>query len=204
MSVEGRLTVCNMSIEAGARAGVIAPDDTVFEWLRGRPMAPAGAAWDTAVAWWRTLVTDPGARFDRSIVIDASEIEPTVTWGTSPEDVAPIGGTVPSPGSFADPSKQAAAQKSLDYMGLAPGTPLTDIAIENVFIGSCTNSRIEDLRAAAAVLEGRTKAAIRQMGHRSPRLRARSSARPRPKGSTASSPLPGSSGASPAVRPASR
>ena len=158
MSVEGRLTVCNMSIEAGARAGVIAPDDTVFEWLRGRPMAPAGAAWDTAVAWWRTLITDPGARFDRSIVIDASEIEPTVTWGTSPEDVAPIGGTVPSPGSFADPSKQAAAQKSLDYMGLAPGTPLTDIAIENVFIGSCTNSRIEDLRAAAAVLEGRTKA----------------------------------------------
>ncbi|WP_375290979.1 3-isopropylmalate dehydratase large subunit [Qipengyuania sp.] len=159
MSVEGRLTVCNMSIEGGARAGLIAPDDTVFAWLKGRPMAPQGAAWDEAVAWWRTLATDPGARFDKSVVIDAAEIEPTVTWGTSPEDTAPIGGTVPAPESFADPSKQTAAAKSLDYMGLAAGTPLNEIAIENVFIGSCTNSRIEDLRAAAEVLKGRHKAA---------------------------------------------
>ena len=158
MSVEGRLTVCNMSIEAGARAGLVAPDETVFGWLKGRPMAPRGAEWEAAVAWWRTLATESGAHFDRSIVIDAAGIEPTVTWGTSPEDVANIGGTVPSPDSFADPSKQAAARKSLDYMGLAPGMQLTDIAIENVFIGSCTNSRIEDLRAAASVLEGRTKA----------------------------------------------
>ena len=159
MSVEGRLTVCNMSIEAGARAGVIAPDDTVFDWLQGRPMAPDGADWDAAVAWWRTLASDPGATFDTSVVIDAADVEPTVTWGTSPEDVAAIGGRVPSPESFADPSKQAAARKSLDYMGLEPGTRLSDIPVENVFIGSCTNSRIEDLRAAARVLEGRTKAA---------------------------------------------
>ena len=159
MSVEGRLTVCNMSIEGGARAGLIAADDATFDWLKGRPMAPQGADWDVAVAYWRTLATDPGARFDKSVVIDAASIEPTVTWGTSPEDVAPIGGSVPAPESFADPSKQAAASKSLAYMGLAPGTPLVEIEIENVFIGSCTNSRIEDLRAAAAVLEGRTKAA---------------------------------------------
>ena len=158
MSVEGRLTVCNMSIEAGARAGLVAPDDVVFDWLKGRPMAPQGADWDAAVAYWRTLVTDPGARFDRSITVDASAIEPTVTWGTSPEDVAPIGGRIPAPESFADPAKKAAAAKSLEYMGLAPGTPLAEVAIENVFIGSCTNSRIEDLRAAAEVLKGRRKA----------------------------------------------
>ena len=159
MSVEGRLTVCNMSIEAGARAGLIAPDDTTFAYLRGRPMAPAGAAWDAAVAWWRSLATDAGAVFDRSVVIDAAQIAPSVTWGTSPEDVLPITGTVPAPESFADPARQEAARRSLAYMGLAPGTRLTDIAIENVFIGSCTNSRIEDLRAAAQVLRGRTKAA---------------------------------------------
>jgi 3-isopropylmalate/(R)-2-methylmalate dehydratase large subunit len=159
MSVEGRLTVCNMSIEGGARAGLIAPDDTVFDWLKGRPMAPRGEAWAEAVAWWRTLATDDGAIFDKSVVIDAAEVEPTVTWGTSPEDVAPIGGSIPAPESFGDPAKQAAAAKSLAYMGLEPGTPLTAIPIENVFIGSCTNSRIEDLRAAAAVLDGRTKAA---------------------------------------------
>jgi 3-isopropylmalate/(R)-2-methylmalate dehydratase large subunit len=158
MSVEGRLTVCNMSIEAGARAGLVAPDEAVFAWLRGRPMAPSGADWDAAVAWWSTLATDTGAPFDKAVVIDASQVEPTVTWGTSPEDVAAIGGIVPSPESFADPAKQAAARKSLDYMGLEPGTPLSQIAVENVFIGSCTNSRIEDLRAAAAILQGRTKA----------------------------------------------
>ncbi len=158
MSVEERLTICNMSIEAGARAGLIAPDDTVFDYLNGRPMAPKGAEWDAAVAYWRTLRTDPGAQFDKSVVIDAAGVSPTVTWGTSPEDVVAITGTVPSPDSFADESKRAAAQKSLDYMGLTPGTAMTDVAIENVFIGSCTNSRIEDLRSAAAVLKGRTKA----------------------------------------------
>ena len=159
MSVEGRLTVCNMSIEGGARAGIIAPDETVFRYLKDRPYSPKGEDWDRAVEWWRSLATDEGAVFDKSVVIDAADIEPTVSWGTSPEDVVAIGDTVPSPDSFADPSKQDAARKSLDYMGLEPGTPLEDVAIENVFIGSCTNSRIEDLRAAAAVLKGRTKAA---------------------------------------------
>ncbi|PZU15724.1 MAG: 3-isopropylmalate dehydratase large subunit [Citromicrobium sp.] len=159
MSVEGRLTVCNMSIEAGARAGLIAPDETVFAWLKGRPYAPQGDEWDRAVAWWRTLASDRGAQFDAVVRIDAATVEPTVTWGTSPEDVAPITGTVPDPARFADPAKQEAARKSLDYMGLAPGTPLAAIPVENVFIGSCTNSRIEDFRAAAAILRGRHKAA---------------------------------------------
>ena len=159
MSVEGRLTVCNMSIEGGARAGLIAPDDTVFAYLEGRPYSPTGEAWNKAVDWWRSLATDDGARFDKSVVIDASQIEPTVSWGTSPEDVVPIGGTVPMPESFADPAKKEAARKSLDYMGLEPGTPMESVPIENIFIGSCTNSRIEDLRAAAEVLKGRTKSA---------------------------------------------
>lgn len=158
MSIEGRLTVCNMSIEAGARAGLIAPDDVTFEYLKGRPYAPKGEEWGRAVAWWRTLRTDEGAVFDKSVTIDAAAVQPTVTWGTSPEDVAPIGGTVPAPESFADLSKQEAARKSLAYMGLEPGQRLADVAIENVFIGSCTNSRIEDLRAAAEVLRGRHKA----------------------------------------------
>ena len=158
MSVEQRLTVCNMSIEAGARAGLIAPDETVFRYLKGRPMAPNGADWDDAVAYWKTLHSDDGAVFAKSVVINASDIAPTVSWGTSPEDVVPISGSVPAPESFADESKQAAAKKSLDYMGLTPGTPVTEIPIENIFIGSCTNSRIEDLRAAAKVLEGRSKA----------------------------------------------
>ena len=159
MSVEGRLTVCNMSIEGGARAGLIAPDDTVFSYLKGRPYAPQGEAWDRAVAWWRSLRTDEGAVFDKSVVIDAGYVEPTVSWGTSPEDVIAVGAKIPSPDSFADPSKQAAARKSLDYMGLEPGIAIADVGIENVFIGSCTNSRIEDLRAAAEVLRGRKKAA---------------------------------------------
>ncbi|AXK43169.1 3-isopropylmalate dehydratase large subunit [Erythrobacter aureus] len=158
MSVEGRLTVCNMSIEGGARAGLIAPDDKVFAYLEGKPYAPKGQDWNRAVKWWRSLATDEGATFDKSIVIDAADVEPTVSWGTSPEDVVPVGGRVPSPDSFADPSKQEAARKSLDYMGLAPETLIEDIAVENIFIGSCTNSRIEDLRAAAEVLNGRTKA----------------------------------------------
>ena len=158
LSIEGRLTVSNMAIEAGARAGLIAPDDKTFAYLAGRPMAPKGADWDAAVAYWRTLPTDAGARFDKSVTIDAADIAPSVTWGTSPEDVVPITGLVPVPESFADPSKQEAARKSLDYMGLTPGTPMREVSVQNIFIGSCTNSRIEDLRAAAAVLKGRHKA----------------------------------------------
>ncbi|MDF0489724.1 3-isopropylmalate dehydratase large subunit [Sphingomonas sp. H39-1-10] len=159
MSIEGRLTIANMSIEGGARAGLIAPDETTFAYLKGRPMAPKGAAWDAAVAYWRTLPTDPGARYDRTILIDATQIAPSLTWGTSPEDVVPITGVVPDPESFADPSKRVAAQKSLDYMGLAPGTPIAEVPVQHVFIGSCTNSRIEDLRAAAAIAGGRHVAA---------------------------------------------
>ncbi|MEY2928157.1 MAG: 3-isopropylmalate dehydratase large subunit [Pseudomonadota bacterium] len=159
LSVEGRLTLANMSIEAGARAGLVAADDVTFAYLKGRPMAPHGADWDAAIAYWRSLATDPGAVYAKTLIIDAAEIAPNVTWGTSPEDVVPITGTVPDPASFADPSKQEAARKSLDYMGLEPGTRMRDVAVENIFIGSCTNSRIEDLRAAAAVLKGRVKAA---------------------------------------------
>ena len=155
MSIEGRLTVANMSIEAGARAGMIAPDDRTFAYIKGRPMAPKGADWDKAVAWWRSLASDVGATYDRTVIIDASEIAPALTWGTSPEDVVSITGTVPAPETFADPSKREAAQKSLDYMGLTPGTRLQDVPVQHVFIGSCTNSRIEDLRAAAAVADGR-------------------------------------------------
>ena len=159
LSVEGRLTISNMAIEHGARAGLIAPDEVTFDYLKGRPMAPKGADWDAAVAYWRSLATDPGATYDKSIIINAADIVPSVTWGTSPEDVVPITGAVPDPMSFADPSKQEAAKKSLAYMGLTAGTPMTDIPVENIVIGSCTNSRIEDLRAAAAVLKGRHKAA---------------------------------------------
>ena len=155
MSLEGRLTVANMSIEAGARAGLIAPDETTFAYLKGRPMAPSGEAWERAVAWWRTLPSDPGARYDKTLVLDAAEIAPSLTWGTSPEDVVPVTGVVPDPESFADPSKQAAARKSLDYMGLAAGMRMQDVPVQHVFIGSCTNSRIEDLRAAADVARGR-------------------------------------------------
>ena len=158
MSVESRLTVCNMSIEGGARAGIIAPDETTFAYLKGRPLAPKGEEWDAAVAYWRTLHTDEGAQFDKTVRIDAAAVEPTVTWGTSPEDTVPIGGVVPDPASFADPSKQKAARASLDYMGLEPGQPMAEVEVQNVFIGSCTNSRIEDLRAAAEVLKGRRKA----------------------------------------------
>jgi 3-isopropylmalate/(R)-2-methylmalate dehydratase large subunit len=158
MSVEGRLTVSNMSIEAGARAGLIAPDDKTFAYLKGRPMAPAGEEWDRAVAYWRTLPTDEGAAFDRLVEIDSAEVAPTVTWGTSPEDVVPITGAVPDPASFAEAAKREAAAKSLAYMGLTPGERLQDVVVENIFIGSCTNSRIEDLRAAAEVLRGKRRA----------------------------------------------
>ena len=158
LAIEGRLTVSHMAIEHGARAGLIAPDEKTFEYVKGRPYAPKGEDWDKAVAWWKSLATDPGATYDKVVVINAADIAPNVTWGTSPEDVLPITATVPAPESFEDPTKQDAARKSLDYMGLEPGTPLTEIEVQNIFIGSCTNSRIEDLRAAAAVLKGRTKA----------------------------------------------
>jgi 3-isopropylmalate/(R)-2-methylmalate dehydratase large subunit len=157
MSIESRLTVCNMSIEGGARGGLIAPDETTFNYIKGRPFAPKAEEWDAAVAYWKTLYTDPDARFDKSVVIDAAHVEPSVTWGTSPEDVVSIGGRVPAPESFADPSKQEAARASLEYMGLNPGTRMQDVEVQNIFIGSCTNSRIEDLRAAAEVLRGRKK-----------------------------------------------
>ncbi len=159
LSIEGRLTVSNMAIEGGARSGLIAPDDKTFDYLKGRPMAPTGADWDAAVAYWRTLPSDANAVFDKTIILDAADIGPNVTWGTSPEDVVAITGTVPDPMSFADPGKQEAAAKSLAYMGLIPGTRMQDVTVENIFIGSCTNSRIEDLRAAAAVIKGRHKAA---------------------------------------------
>ena len=155
LSIEGRMTVCNMAIEAGARAGLVAPDAKTFDYLKGRARAPRAEAWDRAVAYWKTLPTDAGAVYDRVVTIDGSAIAPLVTWGTSPEDIVAITGRVPSPDSFADAGKRAAAAKSLDYMGLVPGTRLEDVIVENIFIGSCTNSRIEDLRAAAAVAKGR-------------------------------------------------
>jgi len=155
LSVEGRMTVCNMSIEAGARAGMVAPDDTTFAYLAGRPHAPQGADWEAALDDWRTLATDDDARFDRSVRVDAAALEPHVTWGTNPGQVVPISGRVPSPDDLDDPAGREAAARALTYMGLQAGTPVRDIAVETVFIGSCTNSRIEDLRAAAAVFDGR-------------------------------------------------
>ena len=159
LSIEGRMTVCNMSIEAGARAGLIAPDEKTFEYLTGRPHAPKAGAFEQAVAYWRTLKSDDGAVFDKDVVIIAADLVPYVTWGTSPEDTLPITAKVPDPKSFSDPAKQAAAKRSLDYMDLVPGTPLEQIRVDKVFIGSCTNGRIEDLRAAAALLKGRKVAA---------------------------------------------
>lgn len=153
------MTVCNMSIEAGAKAGLIAPDDVTFEYLAGRAHAPSGADWEAAVADWRTLTTDPDATYDKEVVIDASTIAPHVSWGTNPAQVMPITGEIPDPASFTDASSRDAAQRALDYMGLAAGTPIRDVTVDTVFIGSCTNSRIEDLRAAAAVAEGRQVAA---------------------------------------------
>ena len=152
MSIEGRLTIANMSIEAGARSGLFAPDDKTFDYLKGRPRAPSGEAWDQAVARWRALATDPGAAFDASVRLDASAIAPVVTWGTSPDQLAPITGHVPDPDDTADPASTRAA---LAYMGLTPGTALQDVPVEHIFIGSCTNSRLEDLRAAAQVVRGR-------------------------------------------------
>ena len=155
MSMEARMTVCNMTIEAGARAGMIAPDDTTFEYLKGRPMAPKGAAWEAAVAYWKTLPSDPGATYDKEVTLKASDIAPQVTWGTSPQDVVPVTGRTPDPAAESDPNKRAAIERSLKYMGLAPNTPIAEVKVDKVFIGSCTNGRIEDLRAAAAVAKGR-------------------------------------------------
>jgi 3-isopropylmalate/(R)-2-methylmalate dehydratase large subunit len=155
LSMEGRLTVCNMSIEAGARAGLVAPDEVTFRYLEGRPGAPKGADWDAAVERWRSLRTDDDAVFDRELEIDVSEIRPQVTWGTNPGMVVPIDGVVPDPADFADADDRAAAERALAYMALEPGTPIQEISVDRVFIGSCTNSRIEDLRAAAAVVRGR-------------------------------------------------
>jgi 3-isopropylmalate/(R)-2-methylmalate dehydratase large subunit len=155
LSMEGRMTVCNMSIEAGARAGMIAPDDVTFSYLEGRPHAPSGAAWDEAVAYWRTLPTDEGAAFDKEVVIDAASLAPHVTWGTNPGQVVRLDGSVPDPDALPDAADRESALRALKYMGLAPGTPMREIAVDTVFLGSCTNSRIEDLREAADVVRGR-------------------------------------------------
>src|SRR5437588_2407061 len=164
LSMEGRMTVCNMSIEAGAKAGLIAPDDTTFAYLEGRPFAPKGALWEQALDDWRTLVTDDGARFDKEVVLNAPTLEPHVTWGTNPGQVTSIGNVVPDPESFDDPAERDAAARALEYMGLKAGTPMKDIAVDTVFIGSCTNSRIEDLRAAATVAHGRhVKSGVRTL-----------------------------------------
>jgi 3-isopropylmalate/(R)-2-methylmalate dehydratase large subunit len=155
LSMEGRMTVCNMSIEAGARAGLIAPDETTYAYVKDRPKAPKGKAFDMAMEYWKTLYTDEGAHFDKVVVLDASNLPPIVSWGSSPEDVVAVTGVVPDPADIADDNKRASKQRALEYMGLAPGTRMTDIRVDRVFIGSCTNGRIEDLRAAAKVVEGR-------------------------------------------------
>jgi 3-isopropylmalate/(R)-2-methylmalate dehydratase large subunit len=162
MSIDGRLTICNMSIEAGAKAGMVAPDDITFEYLNGRPYAPKGPNWDKALAFWRGLPTDEGATHDREVQLDAGDIVPMVTWGTSPEAAAPITGHVPDPALAPDSMRRESMERALAYMGLTPGMPLCDIKVDRVFIGSCTNSRIEDLRAAAQVADGR-KATIPSM-----------------------------------------
>ena len=154
LSMEGRMTVCNMTIEGGARAGLIAPDEKTFDYIRGRPRAPKGEAWDMAMAYWKTLRTDDGARFDRTVALDAANLPPIVSWGSSPEDVVSVTGTVPDPAKIEDEARRASKQRALDYMGLTAGTKITDIELDRVFIGSCTNGRIEDLRAVARVVEG--------------------------------------------------
>ncbi len=155
LSMEGRMTVCNMSIEGGARAGLIAPDETTFEYIQGRPRAPKGAAWDMALAYWKTLFTDENAEFDKEITLDASNLPPIVTWGTSPDNVVSITGNVPNPDEVEDPGQKDAMIRALDYMGLTAGTKITDIKLDRVFVGSCTNGRIEDLRAVAKLVEGK-------------------------------------------------
>jgi 3-isopropylmalate/(R)-2-methylmalate dehydratase large subunit len=159
LSMEGRMTVCNMAIEGGARAGLIAVDDTTIAYVKGRPFAPKPEHWDKAVAWWKTLHSDEGAVFDHEVVLEAASIQPQVTWGTSPEMVLPVSERVPDPSREADPVKRSGMEKALAYMGLSANTPIDQIQIDKVFIGSCTNSRIEDLRAAASVVKGKQKAA---------------------------------------------
>ncbi len=156
LSMEGRMTICNMSIEGGARAGLIAPDETTFAYVKDRPRAPKGEAWDMALAYWKTLKTDEGAHFDKVVVLDAAKLPPIVSWGSSPEDVVPVTGVVPDPADIADETKRSSKQRALDYMGLTAGTKITDIELDRVFIGSCTNGRIEDLREVAKVVEGKT------------------------------------------------
>lgn len=155
LSMEGRMTVCNMSIEAGARAGMIAPDETTFEYLNGRPHAPQGADWDTALAYWKSLATEADAVFDKEVVIDAAELSPFVTWGTNPGQGAPLADSVPDPVAIEDPVERAAAEKAIAYMGLTAGQKLREIAVDTVFVGSCTNGRIEDLREVAGIIKGR-------------------------------------------------
>jgi 3-isopropylmalate/(R)-2-methylmalate dehydratase large subunit len=155
LSMEGRMTICNMSIEGGARAGLIAPDETTFAYVKDKPRAPKGEAWDAALAYWKTLQSDEGAHFDKVVVLDAAKLPPIVSWGSSPEDVVSVQGIVPDPDEIADENKRTSKQRALDYMGLKPGTKITDIALDRVFIGSCTNGRIEDLRAVAKVVEGK-------------------------------------------------
>jgi 3-isopropylmalate/(R)-2-methylmalate dehydratase large subunit len=155
LSMEGRMTMCNMSIEGGARAGMVAPDETTFAYIEGRPFAPRGKDFQAAVDHWKTLVTDPGAKYDATLTLESRDLAPMVTWGTNPGMVTQVTSRVPDPAAFADPDEQKAAEKALAYMGLKPGTPMEDIALDRVFIGSCTNSRIEDLRAAAKVVDGR-------------------------------------------------
>jgi 3-isopropylmalate/(R)-2-methylmalate dehydratase large subunit len=156
LSMEGRMTVCNMSIEGGARAGLVAPDEKAFAFLKGRPKAPKGESWDAAMRYWETLRSDDGAHFDHEIRLDAAKLPPIVTWGTSPEDVVSVTGVVPDPDKIEDEAKRLSKHRALNYMGLKPGTRITDIKLDRVFIGSCTNGRIEDLRAAAKVVEGKT------------------------------------------------
>ncbi|WP_288871510.1 3-isopropylmalate dehydratase large subunit [uncultured Microbacterium sp.] len=158
LSMEGRMTICNMSIEAGARAGMVAPDETTFAYLEGRPHAPKGQDWDDAVAYWRTLPTDEGATFDAEVFIDADELEPFVTWGTNPGQGSSLSSAVPNPAEITDPNERAAAERALEYMDLTPGTPLKEVPVDAVFMGSCTNSRIEDLRAFASIIQGKKKA----------------------------------------------
>lgn len=155
LSMEGRMTICNMSIEGGARAGLVAPDETTFNYIKGRPRAPKGEDWDKAVAYWKTLPSDEGAAYDKEVVLNGPDIAPTVTWGTTPEDVIAIDGVVPSPSDFDDVNKRASVERMLDYMGLTAGTKMTDIALDKVFIGSCTNARIEDLREVARIVDGK-------------------------------------------------
>ena len=198
LSMEGRMTVCNMTIEAGARAGLIAPDETTFDYVQGKPRAPKGGQWELAINYWRTLVSDAGAHFDREVTLDAADIAPQVTWGTSPEDVLPITGKVPDPAAEPDAARRASMLRALDYMGLTAGTPLQEVKIDRVFIGSCTNGRIEDLRAAAKVAKGR-KVAAPCRRHGGAGLRSGARNRPNMKVWTRSSSRPALNGASRAV-----